>query len=116
MRDIKLRGKPFFTGLMAVLVSPTPIKVLCVFGTHKAMRDQFFECADQVLKLGQGFAVRMHDNTITTPIGSVLMFKSISSHDSMLQLQGVELHDLWIEDGHPFGEDVYKRLQCRVRL
>lgn len=116
MSEIRLRGKPFFTGLMAVLVSPTPIKVLCVFGTHKAMREKFFECADQVLKLGRGFEVRMADNCIKTPIGSVVTFRSISSHDAMLSLQGMELHDLWIEDGHPLGEDVYKRLQCRVRL
>lgn len=101
---------------MAVLVCPTPIRVLCVFGTHKTMRDQFYECANQVLKLGRGFSVRVSDNCITTPIGSVLMFRYVGHPNEMIKFAGIKLHDLWVEDGHPFSEEVWKRLQCRVRL
>ena len=116
MRDIRLRGKAFFQGLMAVLVSPTPIKVLCIFGTHKAMRDQMYECADQVLKLGQGFVVKIMDNTIVTPIGSELIFKSIEQPEDMMKVQGIEVHDLWVSPAHPFAKEVWDRLQCRARL
>lgn len=116
MNEIKLRGKPFFQGLMAVLVSPTPIKVLCIFGKHRDMRNQFFECADQVLKLGKGFVVRMSDNTITTPIGSVLTLSAIETDTGIEKFMGVELHDLWIDDGHPFASEILHTLACRVRL
>lgn len=116
MNEIRLRGKAFFPGLMAVLVSPTPIKVLCVFGTRSAMRDQFVECTNQVLRLGQGFTVRIMDGTITTPAGSVLMFRDISDPDYSHRLAGVEVHDVWVDPAYEISLEAWQRLQSRVRL
>ena len=92
---INLRGKQIFQGLYAVLVSPTPIKVLCVFNSREVMRDQFVECTNQVLRFGQGFLVKIVDSTITTPIGSVLMFRDVSTPDDLHRLNGMEVHDFW---------------------
>lgn len=116
MRDLKLRGKPFFTGLMAVLVSPTPIRILCIFSTYRVMRSQFSECADQALKLDQGFVVRMSEYTITTPVGSKVIFSAIETSRGVERFMGLELHDLWIEDGHPFESELWHILKCTVRL
>lgn len=110
------KSKAIFRGLQLALLSPVPVRILCVFGTYKACRDQFYECAQQVENSGQGFCVKHIDRSIITPNGSRVMFQVVGFSEDFPKFQGLELHDFWVEDGHPFREEVIHKLACRVRL
>lgn len=109
-------GKRTFRGLTAVMASTKPIKVLAVFGTFEAMREQFKICADQVLILGTGFKVTYTDMIIETPNGSKLIFKHVGGPEDMHRLAGMEVHEFWIDEDHRFRAELTPVLQCRARL
>ena len=109
-------GKRTFRGLTAVLVSAKPIRVLAVFGTYQAMRDQFEVCANQVQILGTGFKVSHTDMIIETPLGSKLIFKHVGGPEDMHRLAGMEVHEFWIDEEHKFRAELTPVLQCRARL
>jgi hypothetical protein len=111
--NINLRGKRIFQGLQAVLVSPKPIRVLAVFSSHAKMREEFRLAINQVMMWGTGFQVRHAEYSIETPIGSVLLFRSVELAD---HLCGLEVHDFWVDDELESNSWLLTFLSTRARL
>lgn len=113
---INLRGKQIFQGLYAVLVSPTPIKVLAVFANHDKLREEFRTAVNQVTMWGTGFKVRLADQIIETPVGSQLFFRSVETGSHLDRLKGMEIHDLWVDNDLEPNSGLINFLRCRTRL
>lgn len=113
---INLRGKKLFQGMYAVLVSPEPIRVLAVFETDRAMKTAFQTSVEHMINWGPGFKAYYADGVIEIPNGSKLIFKTVGSRRDLDSLQGLEIHDCWIDDLHSLDDELHDLLASRCRL
>lgn len=108
---MSLRGERIFQPVYAALICPTPIKILAVFATENKLREEFEHAADQIKLWGRDFKVNHTNRTIDTPIGSRVFFKC-----GVNALQGMEVHDYWVDESIEYDPEMLNLVSCRARL
>lgn len=98
------------------MASPRPIRILQVFDTYESLKRNFLACEQHVRAWHPTAKIRLADHVIESQEGSQVFFRLVSDRSDISKLQGFEVHHVWIDESHRYGDDLARVLACRARL